>query len=134
MQQPAAAEAAQAARTAAAWDWLVDAAVEERKQAVHELAYKVRAKYFKNLDDDLKHTATESYKKIRPYTGGPPADPKDVVAEQNPRMDQGLVPARNRCSPIGKARTQAIHPAQNNTGAAKEKSSMLPGRQTTGLR
>ena len=44
MQQPAAAEAAAAARTAAAWDWLVDAAVEERKQAVHELAYKVRAK------------------------------------------------------------------------------------------
>ena len=47
MQPPASLQAAEASRTGAAWDWLVDNSVAERKQAVHDLAYKVRVKYLK---------------------------------------------------------------------------------------
>ena len=123
MQPPAAAEAAAAAKTAAAWDWLVDASVEERKQAVHELAFKVRAKYLKNLDDDLKSTAKESYKRIKQYTGGPPADPKDVVAEQTQEWTKVWCPLGIDAVPLAKPEPKKstlpkITPAQLRRKAA----------------
>ena len=102
MQPPASIVAAEADKSGAAWDWVVDCAVAERKQAVYDLAYKVRSKYFKNLEGDLKSTAKESYNKIRPYTGGAPGDPKDVVIEQTFEWTKVWCPLRAEAVPLEK--------------------------------
>ena len=67
MQPPASIQAAEAARTGAAWDWLVDNSVAEGKQAVHDIAYKVRVKYLKNLEVDLTYMANYSYTSIHMF-------------------------------------------------------------------
>ena len=49
LQPPAAAAAAESAGVASAWDCLVDMSDLERKQAVHDIAYSVNAKYLKQV-------------------------------------------------------------------------------------